>query len=566
MMRRVPGILFNRLSIVGLALGTLFFVASLTPTLVPRTFVTQGALSGVSFAVGYGLGVFLRWLWTFLEFPRAPDHLLRIARPVVAILCLAAVIAVLWRVAEWQNSIRRLMNLEPLSTAHPLEVCLIAIVAATALFMLAWLFGLAVRFAARAARRVLPRRVSLVVGVAFAVLLFWSVTNGLVFHLGLNALDASFAALDQLIEPDTEQPTDPLKSGSTASLVDWGEMGRTGRAYVSLGPTAAQISAFTGRPALEPIRVYVGLGSGDTADARAALALEELKRVGGFDRKVLVVVTPTGTGWIDPAAMDTVEYLHDGDIASVALQYSYLSSPLSLIVEPERGEEAARSLFEAVYDYWTALPRDRRPRLYLHGLSLGSLNSEKSLQFFEMLGDPIDGALWSGPPYQNRIWRSIVDQRDDRSPAWLPEFHEGEFVRFMNQHGATVPPEKPWGSLRVVYLQYASDAVTFFDFRDFYREPEWLKHPRGPDVSPELKWFPAVTMLQIGLDMAVATTTPVGFGHVFAPEHYVEPWIAVTDVKGWSGEEIMRLKQHLAAEQDKAIAAPGENAYEDRGG
>ena len=44
MMRRVPGILFNRLSIVGLALGTLFFVASLTPTLVPRTFVTQGAL------------------------------------------------------------------------------------------------------------------------------------------------------------------------------------------------------------------------------------------------------------------------------------------------------------------------------------------------------------------------------------------------------------------------------------------------------------------------------------------------------------------------------------------
>ena len=45
----------------------------------------------------------------------------------------------------------------------------------------------------------------------------------------------------------------------------------------------------------------------------------------------LIVVMPTGTGWIDPAAMDTVEYLHGGDVASVAIQYSYLTSWLSLL-------------------------------------------------------------------------------------------------------------------------------------------------------------------------------------------------------------------------------------------
>ncbi|MFX7571052.1 alpha/beta-hydrolase family protein, partial [Acinetobacter baumannii] len=87
--------------------------------------------------------------------------------------------------------------------------------------------------------------------------------------------------------------------------------------------------------------------------------------------------------------MNSVEYLQRGDIASVAMQYSYLNSPLSLIVEPEYGAAAARALFVAVYRYWTALPNDKRPRLYLHGLSLGSMNSEKSVELFEMIGDPI---------------------------------------------------------------------------------------------------------------------------------------------------------------------------------
>lgn len=566
MMRGVLTTTWNSLSAVGLVLGTMFFVASLTPSLVPRTFVTQGVLSGVCFAAGYGLGVLGRWLWTYLELPRIPDGALRIARLAAAILCLAAALAVLSRVAEWQNSIRRLMQLEPVPTAHPFEVCLIAIATAGLLFALAWLFRLAFRLAAGVSRRVLPRRLANVVGVAFAVILFWSIANGVIFRFGLQVLDASFAATDALIEPQTPKPVDPLKSGSAASLVRWAEMGRAGRQFVSMGPGAATIGAFTGRPAMEPIRVYVGLGAADTVEERAALALAELKRVGGFDRGVLIVIAPTGTGWIDPAAIDTVEYLHDGNVASVALQYSYLSSPLSLIVEPEYGEDAARALFEAIYGYWTTLPRDRRPKIFLHGLSLGSLNSEKSLQLFEIIGDPINGALWSGPPFENRIWRSVVDQRNSQSPAWLPEFHDGSYVRFMNQDGATASPDKPWGPVRVVYLQYASDAITFFDYRGLYREPAWMKKPRGPDVSPDLQWYPVVTMLQLGLDMALATTTPPGFGHVFAPQHYVDPWIAVTDVRHWSDDEIARLKRHLAAEQKRAMEASDETAYGDRGG
>src|SRR5690606_6459482 len=99
-----------------------------------------------------------------------------------------------------------------------------------------------------------------------------------------------------------------------------------------------------------------------------------------------------GTGWIDPAAMHALEYLHNGNVASVALQYSYLSSPLSLLVEPERGADTARASFNVIYRYWTTLPPDQRPKLYLYGLSLGSKNSESSLDLFQTLSDPINGA------------------------------------------------------------------------------------------------------------------------------------------------------------------------------
>src|SRR6185312_8709303 len=139
-----------------------------------------------------------------------------------------------------------------------------------------------------------------------------------------------------------------------------------------------------GRNSLEPIRVYVGLRSAETPEARAKLALQELKRVGAFDRSVLIVVTPTGTGWVDPAALDSVEYLHDGAVASVALQYSYLGSWLYLLSGADYGADAARALFKEVYGYWTTLPKERRPKLYLHGLSLGAMNSEQSTDLFEV--------------------------------------------------------------------------------------------------------------------------------------------------------------------------------------
>jgi uncharacterized membrane protein len=540
----------HSLSTCGLVLGTLFFVVALTPSLLPRSFLTQGVISGCALTAGYGVGVLGRWLWTYLELPQPSGRLFRIFMLGAGIGFAVLAASFLWRAADWQNSVRTLMGLKEVDTAYPLEVALVALAIFASLIALALVFRLTLRFVATGVNRVLPRRVANVIGVITAVALFWSVIDGVFFRLALRVASASFQDFDELIEPGTEKPTNPLKTGSSASLLAWDQLGRAGREFVSSGPTRQDISAFSGRAALEPVRVYVGLRSADKVELRARLALDELKRVGGFERSVLIVVTPTGTGWVDPAALDSVEYLHDGAVASVALQYSYLASWLYLLAEPGYGADAARALFKEIYGYWITLPKDKRPKLYLHGLSLGAQNSEQSTDLIEVLGDPFAGALWSGPPNASRLWRFLTDNRNPGSPAWLPRFRDGSFLRFLNQNGGGAGPGSAasgaWGPLRLVYLQYASDPVTFFEYRSLYRQPEWMLPPRGPDVSAQLRWYPIITFLQLAMDKFMATSAPIGYGHVYAPAHYIDAWIEVTDVRGWSPQEIMRLKQHLS--------------------
>ncbi len=541
---------WNSLSLIGMLLGTFFFAASLTPSLVPRPFLIQGVLSGACFAIGYGIGVFLFWLWNYLELPKPKGRISTIIKITAMAVTIITAMVFLWHATDGQNSIRNLMGLEKVESAHPFKTGLIALITFVILIALARLFQLIYRSSSRWLDRYIPPRLSRFTGFLVAAIIFSMAINGVLFRFGLHVMDSSYRQFDALMEAEVPQPQDPLKSGSTASLVKWDELGRMGRSYVSSGPDAQQISNFTGRPAQNPLRVYVGLRSAETAKERAKLALQEMIRVGAFDRSLLLVTIPTGTGWVDEMGIDPVEYLHDGDIASVAVQYSYLASWLSLLVEPGYGSETATALFDEVYDYWTKLPKETRPKLYLYGLSLGAMNSQLSSELFQVLGDPYQGALWSGPPFTSRLWRSITNNRNEGTPEWLPEFRDGSYARFTNQNNALKLPNSHWGPMRIVYLQYASDPIVFFDPKDFYREPDWMKAPRGPDVSPQLKWYPVVSMLQLAIDLMLATTTPIGHGHVYAPQHYIDAWVEVTNVS-WSQADIDRLKEHFIAKLPK---------------
>ena len=544
-MRHLRQHLFARLCNPGLLLALLFFAASLTPSMTPRFAIAQGVLSGLCLAIGYGLGVLLYWTWRYMELPLPGTAGEPLRRKLVVLGGGAIAAFALWRSQHWDNLVRELMHLPPADHWRAVTLLVVAVVLAAVLLVL----GRAALMLIHAVKRLVvgwvPRRIAHVAGFIAGVLLLVGLVNGVVVSSILDMLDESSRQRDALIPPDMPPPTAWDSPGSPQSLVAWNQLGRMGRRYVDGRPSAADLADFAGPQAKSPLRVYAGLPAGETPQERARLALEELKRVGGFDRKALVLITPTGTGWVDPSSIEGVEYLFRGDVASVAVQYSYLSSPLTLFLDPETGGVTARAVFRQIYGYWRSLPKDQRPKLYLHGLSLGALNSERSFQMFDLLEDPFDGAVWAGPPFASSQWAAATRARNPGTPIWRPQFQDGSLVRFMNQDGSSTPAGTPWGPLRAVYLQYGSDAVTFFDRDGFLREPELLRGPRPPDVSAHMTWYPVVTNLQIGLDTSLSMSAPMGFGHVYAPSDYLDAWIEAAGPGDWSPQELDRLRRFL---------------------
>jgi len=538
-------LLDRHLSRPGLVLATLFFALSLTPSLLPRTPLIQGLLSGSAFAAGYGLGVFLQWVWDYTEL-RVPRHRYQLlSNLLVILLCAGIAVFSLAQTTGWQNSVREAMGVAPVDDAHLFTVLAVAVGPAVLLIVLGSVLVHAVRLVFRRIHAFLPRRVALVLALVIVGLATGVLVNGVLLRFALHAADSFFEQLDRVTVQAGDPPANPLHSGSAASLIAWDTIGRDGRIYVESGPSQDDIARLIGRPALDPLRIYVGLRSAPSLAARAQLALQEMLRVGAFDRAVLVVIMPVGTGWVDPPGIDSLEYLLAGDVASVALQYSYLTSPLSLIIEPDYGADAARALFSTVYEYWTGLPPDGRPKLYLNGLSLGAHSSQASAQLLDLLGDPYDGALWVGPPYTSPIWRWATANRVAGTPEWLPVFGNSSAIRFANDGAQLGEPAGGWGPMRIGFLQYPSDPIVFFDWTILYQAPDWLDEPRGPGVSAALTWYPVVTLLQLGMDMALAPTSPVGFGHLYSADDYIEAWRALIDPPGWDDAAIARLKAQI---------------------
>jgi uncharacterized membrane protein len=182
----------------------------------------------------------------------------------------------------------------------------------------------------------------------------------------------------------------------------------------------------------------------------------------------------------------------------------------------------------------------------LFGLSLGARNSDLSADFFDIIADPYQGALWAGPPWESVTWRKVTAMRAAGSPVWLPRFRDESLLfHFTTQHNELNDANTRWGPIRIVFLQYPSDPIVFFETASLWRPPAWMKPPRGPDVAPEIRWIPVVTFVQQICDVMTATTTPRGVGHVYAADHYLDAWIAVAEPQGWNEESLAHLREWL---------------------
>ncbi len=526
----------------GLVAALLFAAISLLPSLLPRIPPMQGLATGVTFTVGYGVGTAGIAIWRYLGIPEPHGRALAVAQ-----LCGYGVAAFLlagsarWFVG-WQNAIRRSFGMPDLQPSVWPVIAGVTLLVAVLVLIIARSLRLLFRTAGNILDRWLPRRLANVLAATALVALLNLLVSGVLVQGFFSAANTVFSARDTGDKPGVEQPTDATKSGSPESIVRWQDLGRQGRAFVSTGPSKDEINSFTGGGALDPIRVYVGLKSAPTLQERAELVLQELKRSGAFDRKVLVLATTTGTGWLDSNAVDPLEYLWNGDTAIAGVQYSYLPRCISLLAVQDAVKLTSSTVFKTVYDYWSSLPQQDRPRLYLYGLSLGSFGVEAVLNSVDIINEPIDGALMVGPPFVNPMHADLVAGRDPGSPPWLPVVSNGRTVRFTTEKNALGEPTAPWGPTRLAYLQHGSDPVVFFSPDLAWSKPDWLQPgQRAPDVSGRMTWFPLVTLWQTLLDLPAAESVPDGYGHLYSIRANLQSWAAVTNAPGWTQADTDRL-------------------------
>jgi uncharacterized membrane protein len=258
-------------------------------------------------------------------------------------------------------------------------------------------------------------------------------------------------------------------------------------------------------------------------------------------------MTTTGTGWIDENVADSIEFLHGGDTASVGLQYSYLPSWVSFLVDRSKASDAGRGLINAVSERVQSMPEDDRPLLLVFGESLGSYGTEEAFADLEDLRSSVDGAMLVGPTFTNPLHVELTDERDEDSPAWRPIVDDGDEVRFAVDPDDLDDPEihpstAEWDDPRVVYLQNSSDPITYFNPDLLWSEPEWLQGERGPDVSRDMAWFPIVTFWQVAADMAFSMGVPAGHGHRYG-SNVVDGWVALAAPEGWTDDDTEALRE-----------------------
>ena len=539
----------------GVALGLLLAAFSTTPSLLPRPPFYQGVVAGVAFAAGYLVGA-LAWVlagrvirWRH----RALGRGLWVALGVAAVASAWPVVAAS---ARTQADLRAPLGGDPLTAADGWLAFGVAVGIALGCLLLgkglrALYRGLASGLARgrRTATDAVPWRARL--GSA-TLLTGLAVLVAVLATVGVAAsAERSYVDYNATHDSWVYEPSSAYRSAGPGSELSWDNAGREGRFVLGGGPSSADIASVTSRDALTPIRVYVGVDEPGGWTAHAAAAVRELQRTGAQDRSVRVVAAPPGTGWLDPQSIDSVEYLHHGDTALVAMQYTKTESWESFLFHHDAYLDSTRALLGAVHDWWAALPANHRPKLYLWGLSLGARAIQDQFADGVALRDFADGAVLAGTPYGTPLNAGLTDRRDPGSKIVLPVLDGGRAFRWYDtgqRIAEDAASRATWREPRVLFLQHGNDPIVWVGPPIAWSQPDWLAPAqRSAQVHPEMRWYPIVTGLQTMLDTEMDLVVPDGAGHRYG-EDTLEAWIAVTGDGGNAPDTLDAIRQKIAGD------------------
>lgn len=413
---------------------------SLAPGLLPRTAAAQAVLTAVTVVVILGIarlpGLVIRYFaW------RAPAATPRARRLVFAATAVGVLGAVV-HAARWQHTLRSAMDVAPTGPGHWAGWAVGATLLTVATVAV-------VRGCGRLLRRIGWSRALVMTVVAGLPMALFAVPAAVGWG------DRTYAAANATADPGLVRPVAVTRSGSAGSMVNWSTLGREGQRFVTAGPPGA-------------VRVYIGLRSAPDLAARAALAVRELDRAGGFDRSDLVIAVPTGSGWVDARALHGVDTRFGGDVAVVALQYSYAPSWATFVFGRDAAAASARAVVTGVEQHIATMPDP--PRLHLYGQSLGALGGSAVFAGAAEQNRRVCSALWAGMP----------------------------------GGGGPAP------GARTAVLANTSDPVVHWSLDLLWRPPDLTAARPDAPIPP---WLPVVGFLQTTADLLGALGAPPGHGH-----------------------------------------------------
>lgn len=296
-----------------------------------------------------------------------------------------------------------------------------------------------------------------------------------------------------------KQPKVSYVSGEQNSKVKWNDLSVQGRRHIVARMPARKINEDLGiSTAKEPIRLYIGLDCANDHDERVRLAIEELERTDAFNRQYLMLIAPTGTGYVNYVMSDTLEYLSKGDCAQLTVQYSKRPSPLSLD-RVDEGFIQFRMLINAITKKLKEKPTNSRPKILIFGESLGAWVSQDAFLHSGtdgLIANGIDYAIWIGTPELSK-WQTYANHKDKLNfdHTLISQFDD------LNEYNRLSQNIKD--QLRYVMITHYNDPVAHFSASLLIRSPKWLERGKSrPTTLPDSAHYRTpTTFVQTAIDM-----------------------------------------------------------------
>ncbi|WP_143965607.1 alpha/beta-hydrolase family protein [Gordonia zhaorongruii] len=222
--------------------------------------------------------------------------------------------------------------------------------------------------------------------------------------------------------------------------------------------------------------------SADRFDARAEDLVRRWRASGGLHRRAVVIAVPTGSGWVDSAAVDGFRRHFGGSVRILALQYSQVPSWQAYLSSPQDAGSSATAVVRALDATLSRISPDERPEVYLFGQSLGAIGADAARSWAAGHDVPVAGTVLAGAP------AGTVESLPDCAPR--------------------------------VSLANATDPVTEFSPSLLWHRPVQPGGTRTVGQQPTLHapWLPGVSFIGTALDLAVSLDGPSGSGHNYGIE------------------------------------------------